>query len=245
MKEAVSLTNAEILCFIDGDNTYDGSDLALIVRPIVKGKADMVVGSRMLDECKRESGSITHFNLLGNLIFNSMTNFALKSKITDILSGYRAVRRSVFESLFLSTSGFEIEAEMTIEALASGLRIVEVPLTNYRRRIDTETKLSPLGDGYKILKMLVLVLLSVRPLLFFGLASLFFFVAGLYPASLVLYEKIVTGRIVHVPAVVLASLLWTLSAILFGVGVLAQIMVITRRRIESLLVGKRAFERRT
>jgi hypothetical protein len=78
-----------------------------------------------------------------------------------------------------------------------------------------------------------------------GLASLFFFAAGLYTASLVLYEEMVTGSIVHVPSVVLASLLWTLSAILSGVGVLAQIMVITRRRIESLLVGKRVFERRT
>ena len=233
MIEASAMTTSEIICFVDGDDTYPVEDLPRLVRPILEGKADMVVGSRILG--KREHGSISAANLIGNKLFNSMTNFALKSQITDMLSGFRAIRRESFERLFLSTSSFEIEAEITIEALAKDLRIVEIPI-NYRRRTGNPTKLDPIRDGYTILKVLVLVLLDTRPFLFFGIASGIVFIIGIYPAALVISEKLSTGTIQHLPSAIFASMLWVLSAIVFVFGVISQLIVISRRRIEDLIL---------
>lgn len=236
MIEASEMTKSKIICFVDGDDTYPVEELSKLVLPILSGEADMVVGSRVTGN--REHGSISTANLMGNKLFNWMTNFALKSKVTDMLSGFRSIKRESFERLFLSTSNFEIEAEITIEALAKNLRIVEIPI-NYRRRTGNPTKLDPVRDGYKILKVLILVLLDTRPFLFFGIASAIIFIAGIYPAALVISEKITTGTIQHVPSAIFASMLWVLSALVFVFGVISQLIVISRRRIEDIILRQK------
>jgi len=94
MREAVEISDADIIVFIDGDGTYSINDLGKLLEPILNNEADMVMGSRVLGD--REKGSITTLNTFGNKIFNSTINFALKSKVTDSLSGYRAMRRETF-----------------------------------------------------------------------------------------------------------------------------------------------------
>lgn len=95
----------------------------------------------------------------------------------------------MFMELVLFSDSFEIEVEMTVEALAKGYRVLEVPVS-----YGTKTKLSPLDDGTKIGSTLMFILLNVNPPKFFGIISLGFFVVGLYPGILVLYEKISTGK---------------------------------------------------
>ena len=235
MVEAAASTDAEVLAFVDADGTYPLRDLPGLAAPVIEGRADMVVGSRIV--AKREPGSMSRLNLVGNRIFTGLANFAMKSHITDMLSGFRVLSHEAFNKLFLSTSGYEIEAEMTIEVLSRKMNILEVPLSKFNRRLGT-TKLDPIGDGYGIFRVLLLVLLSTRPMLFFGIASVATFALGLYPASLALYEQVTTGNVTHLTPLIIASLLWELSAILFVFGVVAQILVVTRRRLEDLFERK-------
>ena len=89
MREAVEHSEADIVVFMDGDGTYSPSDLESLLGPLLNDQADMVVGSRIAE--KREKGSISAFNTIGNKLFNKTINFAMKSSITDSLSGYRAL----------------------------------------------------------------------------------------------------------------------------------------------------------
>ena len=179
MREAVDQTDAEIVVFIDGDGTYSANDMGSMLKALLDDKSDMIVGSRFLS--KENRGSVAAFNVVGNKIFNRTINFAMKSSITDSLSGYRALYTETFRKLLLFSNSFEIEVEMTVEALAKGLRILEVPIT-YGVRKGSSTKLDPFGDGIKIGRTLLFILMNINPLKFFGLISLAFFVIGLYPA---------------------------------------------------------------
>jgi dolichol-phosphate mannosyltransferase len=235
MREAVEHSNADIVVFIDGDGTYSVSDLELLLEPLLKDKADMVVGSRILG--KREKGAISTFNTIGNKLFNRTINFAMKSSITDSLSGYRALQKKTFKDLVLFSDTFEIEIEMTVEALAKGYRVLEIPIS-YGLRKGSKTKLDPLGDGVKIGRTLLFILMNVNPLKFFGIISLAFFVAGVYPAGLVLDEKIFTGNIVSMPSVVFSSLLFVTGTISMVVGMVSELVVRSRRRLEYLINRK-------
>ena len=82
MREAVEFSNANVIVFIDGDGTYSISDLETILEPLLNNKADMVVGTRIKE--KREKGSISVLNSIGNCLFNRAINFALKSNVTDL-----------------------------------------------------------------------------------------------------------------------------------------------------------------
>jgi glycosyltransferase involved in cell wall biosynthesis len=235
MRDAVEQSDADIVIFLDADGTYFPSDLKLLLEPLLNGRADMVVGSRITD--KRQRGSISAFNTIGNSLFNRTINFAMKSSVTDSLSGYRAMYRKTFKDLVLFSDSFEIEVEMTVEALAKGYRVVEVPIS-YGVRQGSKTKLDPIGDGIKIGRTLIFILMNVNPLKFFGIISLAFFVAGLYPGSLVFYEKITTGNVESMPSVVFSSLLFVTGTISMVVGMVSELVVRSRRRLEYLFSRK-------
>jgi dolichol-phosphate mannosyltransferase len=234
MREAADQSDADILVFIDGDGTYSVSNLEFLLEPLLNNQADMAVGSRILGH--REKGSISFINTIGNKMFNNAINFAMKSShITDCLSGYRALTKKTFSELVLFSERFDIEPEMTVEALAKGFRIIEVPISYKIRKKGSDTKLDPFGDGLKIARTLLFILMNVNPLKFFGIISLAFFAVGLYPAAYVLHEKITTGEIVSMPSVVFASLLFVTGTISMVVGLLSELVVNSRRRIEHLI----------
>jgi dolichol-phosphate hexosyltransferase len=233
MRQAVEGSKADILVFMDGDGTYSPSDLENLLRPLLDGTADMVVGSRTIEKMNKES--VPRLNRFGNKLFNRSINFALGSSVSDSLSGYRAMYRRTFDNFILFSDKFEIEVEITVEALSNGLRVLEVPVT-YRARKDlAKTKLHPFSDGIKIGRALLFILMNVNPLRFFGLISLCFFVVGLYPTSLVLFEKAVLGDIIHLPSVIFASLLFLMSAISLVLGLISELIVRSRKRSEYLI----------
>jgi dolichol-phosphate mannosyltransferase len=123
---------------------------------------------------------------------------------------------------------------MTVEALAKGYRVSEVPI-NYGLRKGSATKLNPVGDGLKIARTLLFILMNVNPLKFFGIIAVGFIIAGSYPAFVVLHEKIVLGQIMSLPAVILASLLFVTGAISVVLGMLSELVVRSRRRLEILI----------
>jgi len=232
MKEAAQISNGDIIVFVDGDGTYSISDLPNILQPLIENKADMVVGSRVLG--KREKGSISIMNTMGNKIFNKTINFAMKSKVTDSLTGYRAIWRELFNDLILFSSNFEIEVEMTIEALGKGYRVTEIPI-KYGTRKGTITKLDPMGDGFKIARTLLFISMNMNPLKFFSLITLGFLVIGMIPGSQVIFEKITTGEIESFPSAILSVLFFVTGTLSFVVGLLSELVVRSRRRLEYLM----------
>ncbi|MBU1197109.1 glycosyltransferase [Candidatus Micrarchaeota archaeon] len=234
IQEALEQISCDYVVFIDGDGTYQSVELPKLVEPLMDGKTDMTVATRL---AQRDSASITPFNTLGNIAFNALIRFFYGKNITDMLTGYRALSRKKLDELNLVSQAFEVETEITIEALRNNLRIHEFPLFYKKRK--GQTKLNPIHDGLRIFKTLILMIRDTKPLYFFGILGFLFFLFGLWPASLVVYEKIVFGSVQHVPSTILAAFSFLLAIQIWAIGMLADMSLKNNQRLENLLRKKR------
>ncbi len=153
LRTGFSYFNSEYLVMLDADNTYDPQDAKKLVKPLKKRSADFVMGSRL--NGKREPGSITIYNTLGNHIL-SLTASILFSNISDVCTGYWAFNKKAIEHLMncgIRSSGFDVEVEMFAKLTSSNLKMVEVPIS-YCNRLDAP-KLRSSIDGFKIFKTLL------------------------------------------------------------------------------------------
>ena len=148
----------DIVVLIDGDGTYSLAELPAIIKPIVDGNADLVIGSRF--DGKMERGSMPTINYLGNHLFVSITNLLFRTSVRDSHSGYRAISASSLRSLKLQCKGMEYATEMVVRAAQKRLRIASVPIT-YRRRSGS-SKLHPFRDGARHMALILKLFLS-RP----------------------------------------------------------------------------------
>jgi dolichol-phosphate mannosyltransferase len=210
--EAFQIVDSDVLILVDGDGTYLPEDAQRLLEPIRKGIAEHVIGNRLGDF---EKGAFTRLNLIGNKILNAVFRFIYGVELHDILSGYRALTKSVYKSVDLRKHGFEVETELTVETLAKGFRIVEVPI-KYRRRAG-KTKLKPIRDGIKIGLTIYQLLKRYSParfFLFFGFILIFL---GLLIGLYVVYEWF--RHVSHDLLAVLTTLLIIsgLQIILFGI----------------------------
>ena len=100
---------ADIYVMIDGDGTYPVISVNQLIEPVMNGRADMVVGTRL----HVTSDSMFRIpNLLGNFMYKILVNKLFRVRLTDILSGYRVFNRRLVRSLPLFKGGFETEAEI-------------------------------------------------------------------------------------------------------------------------------------
>ena len=192
---------ADVYVMVDGDGTYPDEQVHNLIRPVLEGRADMVVGSRL------HAGSISGFkipNRIGNLLFRGILNFLFRVKITDLLSGFRAISRNVVKGLPFLSCGFESETELTIKCLARGFRVVEIPINLAPRPAGSQSKIQIIRDGLLILNTLFALVRDYRPFTFFGLGGLLLVVCGLIPGFIVVDEYISTGQILRLPLAVLS-----------------------------------------
>jgi hypothetical protein len=146
--------HGDVIVMADADFTYDFSRIPDLVRPILAGEADLVLGSR-LDAATRRTMPFLH-RYLGTPVLTFLTARACGRRVVgDSQSGFRAFRRSEMEALGLRSKGMELATEMLVRAARGGLRIQEVA-TGYRPRIG-ESKLETFSDGWRHLQLLLLL----------------------------------------------------------------------------------------
>ena len=196
-----SNVDADVYVMVDGDGTYPPAAVSRLIAPVLRGEADMVVGSRLHNESKSQ---FKQANRWGNRLVLAVLNTIFKVHLTDILSGYRAFSRRFVKSLPLFGGGFEIETELTIKAVARAYRIVEVPIDLVHRPEGSHSKIRFLQDGALILNTILALFRDYKPLTFFGGIGLALFVMGLIPGVIVIVEFINTGLVPRLPSAVLA-----------------------------------------
>jgi hypothetical protein len=138
----------------DADATYPYDKLAEMVNPVVRGEADMTVGSRW----EGATGNTMPFwhRFVGTPILTWLVRRAGGPRdLTDSQSGFRAVRRQALLNLHLQTTGMEYASEMLIVAGRAGWRIREIP-PGYRERIG-QSKLDAFRDGWRHLRAILLL----------------------------------------------------------------------------------------
>ncbi|HVF54461.1 MAG TPA: glycosyltransferase family 2 protein [Actinomycetota bacterium] len=119
---------AAIIVTLDADGQHDPKEMVSLVEPLLNGEADMVQGSRVLGSFEIESKS-RHY---GVKLFARLLTALGRTKITDPSTGYRAMTAETLRSLDLKQDQFYV-SEIILDAARKGLRVVEVPITMYRR----------------------------------------------------------------------------------------------------------------
>jgi glycosyltransferase involved in cell wall biosynthesis len=193
--------DADIYVMVDGDATYNAAAVHVLIQPVLKQEAEMVVGSRLHSGSKSEFKKLNRF---GNRIFLGVLNSIFHVRLTDVLSGYRVFSRDFVKNLPIFAGGFQIEAELTIKALERGYRIQEVPIDLNSRPDGSFSKIRHVHDGILILLMIASLFRDYKPLTFFGGSGLILMVAGLVLGVPVISEFLRTGLVPRLPTAVLA-----------------------------------------
>jgi len=140
-----------IIAFLDGDYSDYPEQMYRVIKPIVEGQADMVIGSRRLG--KAEKGSLTPQQIFGNWLATYMIRVMYHFKYTD-LGPFRAIRWDALETIGMVDRNYGWTVEMQVKALKKGLNVSEVPV-DYKQRIGTSkvsgTLKGTLMAGYKII----------------------------------------------------------------------------------------------
>ena len=224
--------DADIYVLVDGDDTYPSENVHDLIRPILEEKADMVVGTRLAEFHEK---AFRPFHVFGNLLTVRLVNMLFKSDLKDIMSGYRAFNMDFVKKVPIVSKGFEVETQMTLQALYYDFIISEVPVAYGKRPEGSYSKLNTFRDGMKVIFTIFDILKAYRPLLFFFIIGAVFFLAGLLIGSVPVIEFIETGKVSHFPSAILASGIMIISVISVAIGIILD--AINHRLREIIRLG--------
>lgn len=203
---------ADVLVILDGDGQHDPRDIPNLVKPLLDGEADVVVGSRFLGKGKKPP----LYRRLGQRVLTATTNMGSGCKVSDSQSGFRAFSSRALKVLNLSESGMAASSEMLFAMGKSGLRTVEVSIdVSYTHK----AKRSPIGHGMSVLSRLVVLISIQQPLLLLGLPGLALLVGGLVLGTRVLAiygatRELATGNALVAVLLSLAGLLALVASVM-------------------------------
>ena len=215
--------DADVYVLADGDGQLPAESVRELMRPVLEGRADMVVGSRAM------AGRTSHrfVNNLGNVLFSRLLRTLLGVQVTDVLSGYRAMSRMLVKSLPLAARNFEIEVELTIKTSQRSYRILEVPFQVRPRPAETPPHLRVVRDGARISWAILLLFRDYRPMAFFGSLG----AALLFVAALLFAISNGTGRALFLATDTLAMLVAVSGLLSVTTGAVASVL---GRRFQEL-----------
>jgi len=135
---AAAQPEADVLVFMDGDGSDDGSQVQTLIEPIESGQADLVLGSRVLGPAAREA--LLPHQRLGNSLTTALIRLLYRRRITD-LPPFKAIRRPILDELHMREMTYGWTVEMIVKCARLDHRIVEIPATA-RSRIGGVSKVS-------------------------------------------------------------------------------------------------------
>lgn len=181
---------------LDGDGQHEPDDIPAIVEPVLKGEADLVIGSRFL-----KSNDIPRYRIVGQKILNIATNFSSECEITDSQSGFRALNRRALDELDdFESEGYNIESDMIAHLSSRGIRIMEVPIS-VRYQVPNKHKKNPLSHGMGVLGNIIGLIGYKRPLLSFGMSGFASVVIGLMLGFWAFSTYYVSGKLPFGPTI--------------------------------------------
>jgi dolichol-phosphate mannosyltransferase len=135
IRQSLGLVETEFVVFMDADGSHDAHDTPKLVAPLVDGTADLCVGSRFAGGSDELSVSIAQLiRTIGNILMNIAINNRWNVELTDTLNGFRAVRRDAALRVGLKENSHTIEQEMVMKILRHGMKVVNAPTHEYKRR---------------------------------------------------------------------------------------------------------------
>jgi glycosyltransferase involved in cell wall biosynthesis len=202
----------------DADGTYPFEAIPAFVQPLLRGEADLVIGSRLRGKIMPKAMPWSH-RYIGNPLLSFILNLLFKAGVSDAHCGMRALTKKALKKMNLGTPGMEFASEMIIEATRRNLRIAEVPI-EYRPRIAGQPKMSSFKDGWRHLRFMLLY----SPTALFLLPGSLLFLLGFALVTLLVRGPLIFGNFgLDIHPMILGNLLVVLGFQIIALGLFAKV----------------------
>ena len=223
-------TDADIMLTLDSDGQHDANQIPILIDPLLKNEADIVIGSRFL---KREDvENIPSYRSLGIRAITKVTRVASYDHITDSQSGFRAYNRNALSKLRLYEDGMAISTEILLKSKDQNLKVVEVPIS-IKYFADSSTH-NPVSHGVSVMTHLLKHLSFKKPLYFYGVPGLILLVFS----SLIMYNALdlfSTTRFVSTNMIILSLGFATMGILLLATSaIIYTILSLFKDRIRDI-----------
>jgi len=205
---------SESLITLDSDGQHRIEDIQTVLEPIKNGQADLVIGSRFLDN---DGKNVPAYRKIGIKMLTKLANTSLKQNITDSQSGFRGYGKQVIEEVTPSETGMGVSNEILIKTSKKGFQIVEVPIIIlYDGNTSTQ---NPISHGSSVVMSTLKFISMEHPLKFYGIPGIVFLAIGLifliYTIQLFAETRqiLLSSGIIGVSSVIFGSIM-LMSAIL-------------------------------
>jgi glycosyltransferase involved in cell wall biosynthesis len=227
--EASVDAGADIIVNTDGDNQYNAEDIPKLIEPILKGKAEIVVGARPISDIEHFSRVKKFCQKLGSWV----VRFASATEILDAPSGFRAISREAAMRLSVFTE-YTYTLETIIQAGQNGMAVVSVPIkTNKDLRPSRLVKSIPNYIKQSI-GTIVRIFMTYRPLQFFGFFGVLAFLLGLIISLRFIYFYFTGNGSGHVQSLLLSTLLLGTGFFLIVIALIADLISVNRKLLEQV-----------
>ena len=216
---ALAAIDSELVLMVDGDGSYPADGARLLVNEYLREPVDMITGIRSAQDATLAFRPLHQW---GMSIFAAVLNAVFRFKPLDLFSGLRLFSRRFYKHVPVLSRGFELEIELTIQAVDKGFAQTEVPVPFRSRAHGSTSKLKTVRDGLRIFRLLVVLFRDYRPLTFFGHIACAVAALGLSAGCVPIVDYFATGLVNHLPLAVLAASLVTLSVVIALVGLLLE-----------------------
>lgn len=217
-------------CYImtDGDDTYPAESAGKMADLVLKKNVDMVVGDRLSSTYFKENKR--PFHNMGNSLVRKSINILFKNDIKDIMTGLRAFSFEFVKTFPVLSKGFEIETEMSIHAVEKNMYVENV-IIDYRDRPEgSESKLSTYSDGMKVLKTIVKLYRTYKPMGFFGAIAILLGIIALINFVPVMKMYLETGLVPKFPTLIVCGFMVVTAVQSFFAGLMLQTMMQKNRQ---------------
>ena len=150
IRTGLDKAGGDLVLICDADLEYDPDDWPRLLDPVLKGKAQVVYGSRF----RGEGTAMRLSSWIGNRLLVFATNVLYRTTLSDMETCSKLLDRGVLDDITLRSEGFDIEPEITAKLLRRGVRIYEVPISYAGRERPEDQKFS-WRDGVRALVTLV------------------------------------------------------------------------------------------
>lgn len=230
VKRMFADVEADIYIMVDGDDTYDLTNVAKHVSLLIQKNLDMIVGIRQHSD--KNAYRLGH--VFANKIISSFMGLLFGNRVQDVFSGYRIFSRRFVKSCPCNSKTFEIETELSIHALELTMPTCNVQVEYRSRPEGSVSKLSTYRDGIKVVRTLISLFREYRPFYFYAIVSVIFALLSVVISIPVISYYLKTGLVYRLPTAVLSTGLAIISAISLTIGLIIDTISKMRRKMNIL-----------
>lgn len=173
--DALKGQDLDAVVMVDGDGQHRVSDLPAVLAPLLRGEADLVIGSRLICNGHR----VPTYRRFGQWVMNRFTNMGAKERLTDTQSGFRAMNMNGVMNMDFNCDGYGLESGMIVHFASRGLTIKEVPI-DVRYDVPNKHKKNPITMGLGLVDQAITLIGLRRPLMFISVPGLLLSLMGVF-----------------------------------------------------------------